>query len=241
MKHTGKYIYALVYLLVLLGLASCSSKVSIPAKTDGGADVEFSTSFGKVLSDTIKSVSSSMGKSKSTNFFSADVMRESMKDSDFSNVKVSTPNENSLDMSGTLPAANKQTHATGTLRAADFVSCGSNVLALKISPKNLKTFAGGLPQSTKNYLDLFMAPVFTGETMSKDDYKMLIASIYGENIAKELDQSAINVTLAPPKGKSIKNAAVPKNGSADSNKATFSIPLLEFLTLTTEKTYSIQW
>ena len=236
-----KYFYALAYLTVLLGLVSCSSKVNVTAKTDGGADIEFSTSFGKVLSDTIKSISSTMGNSKSANFFSADVMKASLKDSDFSNVKVSVPNENAMTLSGTLPPADRQTHATGTLRAADFVSCSSNVLALKISPENLKIFAGGLPQSTKNYLDLFMAPVFTGESMSKDDYRMLIASIYGENIAKELDKSTIDVTLAPPKGKSIKNAAVPKSGSATSAKAAFSIPLLEFLTLSSAQTYSIQW
>lgn len=243
MKHTTRYICTFIFLTAILGFASCSSKISLTAKADGGTDVEFSASFGKALSDTIKSISATMGspKQKSSGFFSADVIKEAMKDSDFSNVKASNPTENSLETSGTLPAASKQTHATGTLRATDFVSCGSNIMALKLSPKNLKTFAGGLPQSTKNYLDLFMAPVFTGETMSKEDYRMLIASIYGEEIAKELSQATIDISMAPPKGKSIKNAAVPKSGKASASKATFSIPLLDFLTMTADQTYSIQW
>ncbi len=241
MKHNGKYIYALIYLVALLGLASCSSKVNLTARTDGGTDVEFNTSFGKVLADTIKSISSTMGNSKSAEFFSAPAMQKALKDSDFTNVKVSTPNETSMNMSGSLPTADKQTHATGTLRAADFVSCTSNSMVLKLSPKNLKAFAGGLPQSTKNYLDLFMAPVFTGESMSREDYKMLIASIYGENIANELDKSSISINMAPPKGKTIKTASIPKNGSKSADKATFSIPLLDFLTLNSEQNYNIKW
>lgn len=242
MKHTAKYIYATIYLVVLLALTGCSSKLNISAKSDNGVDIEFSTGLGTALVDTIKTVTSSMGgNSKSSGFFSADIIKAALADSDFSNYKVLTPDENSFTVNGSLPSADKQTHATGTLRAADLVICNSNILALKLSPKDLKTFADGLPQDTKNYLDLFMAPVFTGEAMSKNDYKMLIASIYGEKIAAELEQSSITVTLTPPKGKAIKNAALPKNGTSTQTKATFSIPLLEFLTTDKELVYSIKW
>lgn len=242
MKHTVKYFLTAIAVAATLGLTGCSSKLNLTAKSDNGIDVEFSTSLGKVLSSTIKSVTSNLGDgAKPVPLFSADAIKLSMKDSDFQNIKVSTPDENSLNLAGSLPTADKQTHASGNIRAVDFVSCNSNLLILKLSPKNLKTFADNLPQETKNYLDLFMAPVFTGEFMSIEDYKMLIASIYGENIAKELEQSSITVTLAPPKGKNIKNAGIPKKGSATATKATFSIPLLDFLTLSTEQVYSIQW
>ncbi|MBQ4235594.1 MAG: hypothetical protein II716_02000, partial [Treponema sp.] len=64
MKHTTRYICTFIFLTAILGFASCSSKISLTAKADGGTDVEFSASFGKALSDTIKSISATMGSPK---------------------------------------------------------------------------------------------------------------------------------------------------------------------------------
>ena len=247
MKHTGKYFYSVIYLIALLGFVGCSSKLSVTAKSDKGTDVSFQTAMGPVLSSTIRSITSGMGSNyvnakNGQGLFSSAAIQEAFNDSDFTNVKVATPTQNSLSIAASLPHADKQTHATGTLRAADFITCSDTVMVLSISPENLKTMAGGLPQTTKGYLDLFMAPVFTGEKMSKSEYRALIATVYGENIAKELESSNIDVELMPPKGKSIKKAAVPKSGSkVTAAKASFSIPLLDFLTLTGTESYSIEW
>ena len=246
MKHTGKYLYSVIYLIALLGFVGCSSKLSVTAKADKSTDVSFQTAMGPVLSSTIRSITTGMGSNyvnskNGQGLFSAETIQEAFRDSDFTNVKVATPTQNSLSIAASLPHADKQTHATGTLRAADFITCSENVMVLTISPANLKTMTEGLPQSTKGYLDLFMAPVFNGEKMTKSEYRALIATVYGENIAKELESSNIDVELLPPKGKSIKKALVPKSGSkATAAKATFSIPLLDFLTLSSTETYSIE-
>ncbi len=247
MKHTGKYFYAVIYLIALLGFAGCSSKLSVTAKADRSTDVSFQTAMGPVLSTTIRSIASGMGSNyvnskNGQGLFDTETIQEAFNDSDFTGVKVATPTQNSLSISASLPHADHQTHATGTLRAADFITCSDKVLVLTISPENLRTMAEGLPVSTKGYLDLFMAPVFTGEKMKRSEYRSLIATVYGENIAKELESSNIDVDLLPPKGKSIKKAAVPKSGSKVTGaKATFSIPLLDFLTMSTTETYSIEW
>ncbi|MBO5606416.1 MAG: hypothetical protein J5930_00820 [Treponema sp.] len=240
MKNRGKYLYSTVFLIALLGFSGCTSTLKVAAGTDGSADMEFTSSMGTALSDTIKAITGKMEGNSSRGIFSEDSIRRTLADSDFSAVKVSTGKDSSLSAGGKLPPAEKQTHATGTLRAADFIYTSSSKMTLTVTPENLFTMAQGLPEDTKSYLELFMAPVFSGEKMTKDEYRMLIASIYGENIAKELESSAIDVTLIPPKGKSIKKSS-PANAESSASKAVFSIPLLDFLTLGTQKSYSIEW
>lgn len=221
-------------------LTSCSSKLNLTAGSDNGVNVDFNMIMGSALTNTIKQLTSNMGGGEQ-GIFSAQVMKDAFVDSDFTNVKVSNPTKNSMSFNGNLPPDNKQTHASGNLRAVDFVVCRDNGMYLRLSPSSLKGFADGLPDDTHNYLDLFMAPVFTGEEMSKADYKMLIASIYGNQIAAELDNSIITINLMPPKGKNISKASVPKDGTADASKASFSIPLMDFLCLTDDAVYSIVW
>jgi hypothetical protein len=130
--------------------------------------MEFTSSMGTALSDTIKAITGKMEGNSSRGIFSEDSIRSTLADSDFSAVKVSTGKDSSLSAGGTLPPAEKQTHATGSLRAADFIYTSSSKMTLTVTPENLFIMAQGLPEDTKSYLELFMAPVFSGEKMTKE-------------------------------------------------------------------------
>ena len=100
-------------------------------------------------------------------------------------------------------------------------------------------------QEDRTYLDLFMAPIFTGEKMTQAEYKELVASVYGQELADDMQKGKIVITLTVPDGKSIKNsgAKIGRSSKASKNpkRISFSIPMLEFLTLQTEKTAFISW
>ena len=245
MRNKGKYLYSVFYLVVLFAVSGCSGKLSVQAKSDMGADIQFSASVGQVISSTLSSLSSSIAGGKysggSQNLFSATEIKKAFNGSDFTDVTVTTPSSDSLNMSASIPSASKQTHATGGIRASDIVNCTSNKMVLQFSPTSLQKLSADLPKDTKTYLDLFMAPVFTGEKMDKSEYKMLIASIYGDQIASELDKAQITVSLSCPKGKKISSTSLPSGAKVTSSTATFDLPLMDLLTLSGSRSYSISW
>ena len=245
MRNKGKYLYSVFYLVVLIAVTGCSGKLSVQAKSDQGTDIQFSATVGQVISSTLSSFSSSIAGGKYSgggqNLFSAPSIKNAFNGSDFTNVSVSTPSSDSLDIAASIPPASKQTHATGGIRASDIVSCTSNKMTLQFSPASLQKLSADLPKDTKAYLDLFMAPAFTGEKMDRSEYKMLIASIYGEKIASELEKAQITVSLSCPKGKKISASSLPTGAKVTSSTATFDLPLMDLLTLSSARSYSISW
>ncbi|TYT79395.1 hypothetical protein [Treponema phagedenis] len=102
-----------------------------------------------------------------------------------------------------------------------------------LAPEDLKEIHALLPDESKEYADLLMAPVFTGEELSVDEYKAVVFSAYGEKIAKELTQSSFDFTIRCP-GK-VQTASIEPVGkvtyqkNADTVKAV--VPLVDILTL----------
>jgi len=72
-----------------------------------------------------------------------------------------------------------------------------------------------------------MAPVFTEDNSTKDEYIEYLGSIYGTELADEISQAYITINLQNPK---------------DSKATSYSISLVQFLTGTLENsTFNIIW
>lgn len=250
MVNKGKYFYSLFYLIILFAVTGCSSGIVIKASTDQSVEVQFAMNMEKVLADTVLSISSSQNGSNKKNahvIFSKEALeqlRKSFDSSDFNNVKVATPTKTSFSISGNIEPPHLQKNVTANnLKASSFVSCTPKSLTVTLSPVTAKKLINTLPEKSREYIDLFMAPIFTGENMTTDEYKSLLAAVYGQELANELEKSFVKIALYPPKGFSIKKAFAfnKEYKTSDSNKIVFSIPLLEFLTLKTKVEYSIKW
>ena len=115
------------------------------------------------------------------------------------------------------------------------------MLSITLSPETLQTLVASLGTEMEGYAALFMAPVFTGEPMSKEEYVWLVASVYGEGVAQELEQGALVMTLRTPDGKSVQKSSLPNGAEVAGSKAAVRIPLAELLTLKTPLVSSISW
>ena len=71
-----------------------------------------------------------------------------------------------------------------------------------------------------------MAPCFTNEILSKEEYKELVSSLYGSDIADELLAGEISISL--------------KSNYSKQKTPSVKIPLIEILTLTGEKTFTLE-
>ena len=233
--HRVKYIYSLFYIILLLALTGCASKMTFIAHTDQSIDMDFSLALGKELSKML-SQSSNNGP-----IFSAEEIQSAFEDSDFKGIKVSSPSNDSLNITGTLNPSSTR-YANG-VKTSDFITCTYNSLTVRINTKSIQTLIKTLPEDASSYADIFMAPIFTGEAMSKQEYRDMIASVYGEDMAKTLDKSTIDIILAPPAGRKIAKTVFSdtNKAKATSSRAIISIEVLDFLSNTKDQSYSISW
>jgi len=86
------------------------------------------------------------------------------------------------------------------------------------------------------YLNALMAPIATGEAMTKAEYLALVGSVYGKGIADEISSSSIRASVNFP-------GAIQriKGGTFTGSKADFEVPLLDILVLETPLSYEVAW
>ncbi len=251
MTQQKKHIFALLYIFLLIAFTGCTAKINIRANSDKSANLDFSMDLGTKLSETIRAVGSSLmqmnGETINTDtnvpIFSAQLIESAFNNTDFENVTITTPTESSLNMSGRIPAPENQqaTLKASDAKVANFVTCTQSSLTIILAPETVQAVISSMPENLIAYTDLLMAPVFTGEPMSIPDYRDLIATIYGDEIASEMDKATVQIALLPPEGKNIKKSSLSDTERArtSSSKAVFTIPLIEFFTLSSPKTFSI--
>jgi len=87
-----------------------------------------------------------------------------------------------------------------------------------------------------NYLAALMAPVATGEVMTRDEYLFLVGMVYGGGIAEEISNATIRAWIDFPGP--IQSA---RGGTFSGRRAEFVIPLLDILVLETPLSYEVVW
>lgn len=210
--NSWKKIYLALYLLVLTAFTGCGTKIAVTSLGDGNSSIELNLELGKIFEkvlDESTAALNEMNGNQKPNFFYAEEIKGSLVKAGLKNVVVSSPDRTKLNVS-----------FTGNF---EFIECKKNSVVLKLNPEAMKKFAGSLGAEFMSIMDLFMAPVITGEEMSQKDYKETLSAIYGTELADDLAGSAIQMTLCSASGK----------------KKNFSIPLIQLLTLEEEKIFSV--
>ena len=215
-KNFKPFLIILPILAILL--SSCNGQIKISVDKAGNADIEFASSMGTALENLIVSLSSSDNPPNSsetetseteTPFFDSSAIKNSLTHSGLKNIQVKTPKRTSVDFSAQLPdLKNKQNILAQTLKFT-----GSS-LSFTISPEIAFQIKNSMDEDVQSYIDLLMAPVFSGESMQLSEYTELVSSVYGQQIADELLSSRISIHLSIP-GKS----------------KTFEVPLTQLLTV----------
>jgi hypothetical protein len=87
-----------------------------------------------------------------------------------------------------------------------------------------------------DYLSALMAPLATGEALTKAEYLTLLASVYGKGIADEISKAFFYASIDfPGPVRSV------TGGTFSGKKAEFAIPLLDILVLEKPLSYEVNW
>ena len=234
----------MVFLALLF--VSCTAQISGSLKADGQADLQVYAALEPRMTMLIMGLAAASGMAppgSSSALIDGPAIAASMS---------SAPGITSVSFKNIAPAA-----IEGPIKISqitDFLSGGKK---LSVRSPNFITFTQGkgggrctinidrysgprilglISPEIGEYLAALMAPLATGETMTKAEYLDLVGSVYGKGIADEIGQAVIRAYIDFPG--QVQSA---KGGTFSGRRAEFAIPLLDLLVLEKMLVYDVVW
>ncbi len=189
-----KRILSTLSALFLLSLCSCGSDLTVKASADGSISFNYSAVCGKELMATVAAITGS----KDGIIFSKARTESALASSGFLNTSATLPSPERIAFSATLsPKLDDAVSKSGLVS----YSAADKIVSLILSAELLHALYAKMPDDFQSYMDLFMAPVFTGEDMSDADYLDLVTTVYGQPLVDELKNASVKITVISPTSK----------------------------------------
>lgn len=194
MKNIYKNLLVALFSSVILFLTSCKSQIKITFSKNA-CTVKYSTKLGKALFDTFYAFA---GETESEKIFDTEQFKQIFSEGGLKNVSAESKVIDEISIQGDIDGNN-----------GDFIS-GSSIIKssnngknveIEFSRNNLLKMYDNMPSIMRSYIDLFMAPVFTEEEMSDEEYLELISSVYGQILADEIKTSTVDFIVVLSDGK----------------------------------------
>ena len=174
------FYFSLIFILIFTAF-SCSPSLAVSLKNDDSADIQI------VISNTesfFSNFSAFMDFSED-NFYDKKILSSNLQSLGFSNINLESGKNTDLKLFAQLKNISNLEEENPLSSA--FVKT-ENSFELQINPEKMLSVLEAIPEMT-DYLDLLMAPVYTGEELSESEYLELFASVYGESFAKDFENT----------------------------------------------------
>ncbi|MDR3191597.1 MAG: hypothetical protein LBT87_00865 [Treponema sp.] len=219
--------------------SSCAARISGELRQGGAANFTVSTGLEPRMSSLIRSFAAMAGGEAGARVLNGEALSRSLS---------AAPGVESAVLRNTGPAALEGPVKITNIR--DFLAPARDKKGFIVLEENA---SGGRLRLTLNrdlgpdilslispevgdYLSALMAPIATGEILSKTEYLELVVSIYGEPIADEISKAAIRASVDfPGQVRSV------RGGKFSGKRAEFDIPLLDILVLESPLVYEVAW
>ena len=226
-----RYFLFLSLLLAFLVFTGCSPNLNVKVASDNTVSMQFVSLTGEELTKTFTALTG-----QQVGQIDTSSTKKAMREAGLTPIAITqtgpdlqlTTGPDSIDsILSDCPGTNTATFAINSTPA------NGTSFSLTLSPAVAQYIVSLLPEETASYSELLMAPLFTGEIMSADEYTELIAAVYGQQLADELASSWFSLYLEMPG--SVTSVSLPASLKANSvkngNLANIFIPLSSLLTL----------
>ena len=218
-----KIFYFSSILILIFTIFSCSPALSIALNNDDSVDVQFEITN----TESFFSNFSAFMDFSEENFYDKDFLSLNLEELEFSNINLETGKNADLKLSAKLKNFSQLEEENPI---TSLLSKNENSFEISINPDNLIDILETLPDVT-DYLDLLMAPVYTGEELTEQEYLELFATVYGESFAKDFENTNFVVQINVLE--KIQNIETAKDNIAsvnfEGNVANIKIPLYKLL------------
>ncbi len=183
-------------ILTLIFATSCESSLKITLTTDLPR-FSYSGSLGDAFYSTISTVMG-LGEAASDDFLDAEDIKNGLSQSGFTNVSAKNTQKNSFSVDfSPSKEGDDPVSLSGILKYDAYKKP-----YLEFSKEKFQSLYSLVPFEIQSHLDMFMAPSFTGEEMSDEEYLDLLASVYGQKLSDEIKKSKINFVFVQEKSES---------------------------------------
>jgi hypothetical protein len=216
---------------------SCAARINGPLAADGSAALAVSVSLEPRMAALITRLSAAGGQ-KSGHVLDGAAIARSMSNA---------PGIASVSFANTKPAA-----IEGPLRISaigDFLAVGSRGgfitfqqasqggrCIISINRETGPQILGILSSDITGYLEALMAPLATGEKLSKAEYLEEVNVVYGKAVSDEIAGSRIRASIDFPG-----QVVSARGGTFSGSRAEFNVSLLDLLVLETPLSYEVVW
>lgn len=194
MKNIYKNLLVALFCSVILFLTSCKSQIKITFSKNA-CTVKYSTKLGKALFDTFYAFA---GETESERIFDTEQFKQIFSESGLKNVSAESKVIDEISIQGDIDGNNGDFISGASIIKSS--NNGKNV-EIEFTRNNLLKMYDNMPSIMRSYIDLFMAPVFTEEEMSNEEYLELISSVYGQILADEIKTSTVDFIVVLSDGK----------------------------------------
>jgi hypothetical protein len=218
---------------------SCAARIQGDLKADGSGELTVAANLEPRMAALIRSLSGLANGSAAAPVVSGESITRSMagapgvKSAVFINTgPTAVTGSVSVSKIGDFlaPAASKK----GFL---DFTQAGTGgKLSITVDRETGPGILTLISPEISDYLAAIMAPLATGEELTKSAYVTLVSSIYGQGITDEISKGSVRADLSFP---GTVNSV--KGGTFSGKTASFSIPLLDILVLEEPLSYEVVW
>jgi hypothetical protein len=238
--------------LVLLLCFSCSSRIEGVLNADGSAEIAINANLEPRMSSLIRSLQRKTSAPQSN--LAGEVLV--LDGPAIARSMAASPGITSVSFVNTAPSAiegsikvskideflrppgNRQLNfityeqkgppAAGTSREGRFLisldrSSGPEIVSL-------------ISADVSDYLSSLMAPVATGEQLTKQEYLDLVASVYRKEVAAEISAARIRAVIDFPG-----SIVSVRGGTFSGSRAEFDVPLIDLLVLENRLNYEVVW
>jgi hypothetical protein len=218
-----KIFYFSSILILIFTIFSCSPALSISLKNDDSVDVQFEITN----TESFFSNFSAFMDFSEENFYDKEILSSNLQSIGFSDINLEIGKNADLKLFAQL---NNFSQLKEENPITSLFIKKQDSFEISINPDNLIEVLETIPEIT-DYLDLLMAPVYTGEEITEQEYLELFATVYGESFAKDFENTNFVVKINVLD--KIKNIETAKDNIAsvnfEGNVANIKIPLYKLL------------
>jgi len=235
--------------LLLCAYASCTAQINGSLKGDGQADLQIRAVLEPRMTALIGGLAAASGAAQPNASGVALILDGPAIAASMS----SAPGVASAAFKNTTPAAIEgpvkiarigDFLAPGGSKKVSFIDFEQNArggasggkCAIKLSLASGPEILALISPEISDYLSALMAPLATGEALTKAEYLTLVGSVYGKGIADEISKAFVRASLEFPGP--VQSA---QGGTFSGRRADFAIPLLDILVLEKPLSYEVVW
>jgi hypothetical protein len=236
--------YRLGFLPLFCGLCfalflSCAARIDGSLSADGSAALSVVVSLEPRMTNLIRSLAAAGGQAQAGQpVLDGPAIAQSMSNAP-GVAHVSLTNTGPSALEGTVQISDiNRFLAVGDVGGFVSFEQGRNggSCEISINRDNGPVILGILSPEIADYLSALMAPLATGEELTKFEYLELVTSVYNRAVSDEIAGSRIRASIGFPG-----QVTSVMGGTFSGRRANFDIPLLDLLVLETPLSYDVRW